>query len=1069
MANCTLQGSLEDINSLVEGFRSNLRNLHDENTLEAVIRQEYIDPFWKLLGWDVSNVSHRSSAEKDVLIEATVETVEAEKVHSRRPDYIFRIDGFTRFVLEAKKPAIDLQKDKDAIFQAKIYAWSSQIPFVILTNFEQFRLFDATVKPYQSEPNRGLIQEFDLRFEDYINQWDILRNTFGREAVANGSLEQLLAKIKHVRKGRRIRGIDRLLIDLRGSEPVDRVFLKHLEDFRLRLARALFEENRKSFPQAHTYHGAARLTEATQRLIDRIVFIRVCEDRNITPYGELRDIVNISSQNRLDLYSELTVKFRRFDEEYNGYLFKPHFTEQLKVSPELLADFIRSLYPPDGAYRFDAIGDDLLGIIYERFLGSVITVKRNHVEAEPKPEVRHAGGVYYTPRFVVDTIIRRVVGPKIEGKTPLQILDITILDPACGSGSFLIAALQFLFDYCVRYVSEHHKAAEIPASPHARKKKTKIAFQDVEGNWHLSPKFRSQLLATCMYGVDIDAQAVEVTIMSLYLKLLEGRLPPNWQRDFLQSRLLPPLDNNICCGNSLLSQNDFDRYWDNKYGSLFGGDEDLKFRINAFDWNSHTRGFGRLLKERQGFDCIIGNPPYIRVQELKKWTLEECEFYKTHYKSAAKGNYDIYIVFIEKGLQLLAPDGLAGFICPHKFWQANYGKAIRKIITDGKHLKSVIDFADQQVFRGATTYTAIHVFSNTPNKTTVDYSRIVELKDGEIQCRALDAEPSLDSSEILRWEAVHPAEDNGIWSFTKMGTLMISPCIKTNCFRLTELVDFSQGFKTGADKVFVVVIIREKDGIAKIYSRATGGEHQIESGILRPLIKSEHMRRFEIRPTTLGLIFPYTVGHKTWRILEPEELSKLFHETWSKYFQILRSILDKRESGRFKGKYFYQYSRQQNFVPLNQPKLITPDMADRMRFSFDMKGQFVFSGGAAGGVCIIPNKKVDPLFLIGVLNSTLIEQHIRQKNGVGFRGGYLNCEIRFLRDIPIQMPKSALQKKNAGRISTHVGNIINAKNNLQNKLLSDRERERLEREIEVYEKHIDELVCKLYGVDKIPD
>ena len=117
--------NIKQIKSLVEGFRANLRSLFDEQTSEAVIRQEYIDPFWTLLGWDVANTAHRSSAEKDVLIEATIGTIEAEHIHSRRPDYLFRIDGFPRFVVEAKKPAIDLQTDKDAIFQAKTYAWSA--------------------------------------------------------------------------------------------------------------------------------------------------------------------------------------------------------------------------------------------------------------------------------------------------------------------------------------------------------------------------------------------------------------------------------------------------------------------------------------------------------------------------------------------------------------------------------------------------------------------------------------------------------------------------------------------------------------------------------------------------------------------------------------------------------------------------------------------------------------------------------------------------------------------------------------------------------------------------------
>ncbi len=476
------------------------------------------------------------------------------------------------------------------------------------------------------------------------------------------------------------------------------MFLKHLEDYRLRFAREIYQENRTRFHEAESRHGAAELAEATQRLIDRLVFMRVCEDRGIIGYGTLRGAVEDAANHRLDLYSALAGQFREFDARFNGYLFKAHFSEELAVSAELLADFIRSLYQPEGPYRFDAIGDDLLGIIYERFLGSSITVQHGIVEAEAKPEVRHAGGVYYTPRFVVDTIIRRVVAPKVEGKSPSEVCDVKILDPACGSGSFLIAAYQYLVDYCCRYVADQPESAEVPASPRAQSRTRKIATKNGEGRWLLTPDFKAELLTSCIHGVDIDAQAVEVTIMSLYLKTLEN-MPEGWQRALLEHRLLPPLDNNIQCGNSLLSQTDFDSYWDQKHGKLFSRDPDITFRMNAFDWSSETHGFGRMFASRRGFDCIIGNPPYIRVQELNHWAPEECEFYKSRYKSAAKGNYDIYVVFIERALELLADDGLLGFICPHKFWQATYGAGIRKIIADGRHLRSVIDFADQQVFQ----------------------------------------------------------------------------------------------------------------------------------------------------------------------------------------------------------------------------------------------------------------------------------------------------------------------------------------------------------------------------------
>jgi hypothetical protein len=777
--------------------------------------------------------------------------------------------------------------------------------------------------------------------------------------------------------------------------------------------------------------------------------------------------LNSCSKNRLDLYSELTTKFRRFDEEYNGYLFKPHFSEHLKISPELLADFIRSLYMPEGAYRFEAIGDDLLGIIYERFLGSTITVTQNNVEAEPKPEVRHAGGVYYTPRFVVNTIIRRVVGPKIKEKSPLEVLNTKILDPACGSGSFLIAALQFLFDHCTRYISEHPEAAEIPASPRAKEKKVKIAFKDDEGNWHLSPKFRSQLLASCIYGVDIDAQAVEVTIMSLYLKLLEGRLPPDWQREFLKSRLLPPLDNNICCGNSLLSQTDFDRYWDNKVGSLFGGDEDLRFRINAFDWNSQTRGFGRLFDEHKGFDCIIGNPPYIRVQELKKWANEECEFYKAQYKSAAKGSYDIYVVFIERGLQLLAPDGLLGFICPHKFWQATYGEGIRKLIAKGKHLYSIVDFTDQQVFRGATTYTAIHVFSKTGLKDKFVFSRFSELSDGESQCRALDNAQKVYGANTF--EVIHPINGEP-WFFhhreyshflrkLEDGSVPLCPGIASDIF---------QGIVTGADDIFLSsssCIESSKSELISFHSDALSSDVLIEKEMLVPVVRRQGFQPY-ILHADHSLLLPY--NHSTGSLIDLNILKDKYQNTFA-YLKNFEKRLSEREKGRFSD-CWWGLSRAQNITKWSNSKILIPYMINRLQSVYDEKGVFfvnVTTGGYGLSVNPMPIENAN-YYVVGLLNSHLLDFYLRCQSS-HFHGGYFPANKQFIQELPIKIPRTKAEKEQSEQISSYVETIIKTKYKVQNNKLSDRERERFEREIEANESRIDELVCELYGVDKIPD
>ena len=1074
-----------DIKSLVQGFASHIKELKAPEYKESQVRLHYIDRFWKLLGWDVNNKAQRAPQDVEVQVEPSIDTVDDAGLRSREPDYLFRVNGFPRFVVEAKKPSVDLDSDRGAIFQAKRYAWSAAIPFAILTDFEQFRLYDTTLKPILNEPARGRVEEFSLDFQDYREQWDVLARTFGREAVAGGSLEALRAKIRKVPAGRRLRTVDRMLIDLKGDEPVDRDFLAYLDTHRRHFAREFYRHNRKFFPDADTLHGAARLTEAVQRLMDRLVFMRVCEDRGIAEWGALRATLERIGSEGGDLYAALCNQFRELDRSYNGYLFKPHpLTEALEIDGNVLADFLRTLYPPDGPWDFSAIADDILGIVYERFLGNVVTVKRHQVDVEEKPEVRHAGGVYYTPRFVVDTIIRRVVGPNVADKTPQQVLDVKVLDPACGSGSFLVAAFQYLIDHCLAAIAADPSLASVPATPKARKKRKDIAFKDAKGDWHLAPDFKAALLTSCLHGVDIDQQAVEVTVMSLYLKMLEGALPPNWQRDWLENELLPPLDNNIQCGNSLIDPADFDRYVVEKYGGLFPMDDDLRFRINAFDWTSRTRGFGRLLdsqavkeRGRAGFDCIIGNPPYIRVQELNKWAPEECEFYKWNYKSAAKGNYDIYVVFAEKCLSLLAPDGLLGFIMPHKFWQAKYGEGLRKVISDGKHLRAVVDFKQEQVFRGATTYTAIHVLSKKASAGGVDYAATTKLTDGILQMAAIEAGKPFEGTERCR--ATHP--DSGNWSFLAEADRVATLLADSGTQPLSSVARLAQGIKTSADGVFVVDLVGKTKHHARILSQETGKEHDVEWTAIRPLIKSEHMKRFRIEDSTKYLLFPYrrkgtkyeAVPAVTWRSEMPL--------TWA-YLSEVKEVLQARERGKMNDRAdWFAYIYPKNFDVLAQPKLCIPDMSEHMQVCIDAKGEYIFSGGAAGGNAIVPNDPSHLLLLAGILNSRLIETSLRQ-TGTKFRGGYLNCEIRFIRDLPIKPPATAEDKKLAGRITESVRAIMDAKGKLRPPAppfsgvkgglkpaaLSDRETRSLEGEVEAHEKRIDEAVFALYGVEELP-
>ena len=1008
-----------DIGGLVHRFRTHIKDYKSSKTKEAEIRLQFIDPFWRVLGWDVGDSLGAGPAEADVIIEKNVDTAEVGGFRSRRPDYLFRVGGFARFIVEAKKPSIDLDSDPAAIFQAKSYAWNSTIPFAILTDFDQFRLFDTTLKPIMGEPTRGLVADFKIDFGQYESQWDTLTATFGREAVEGGSLERLLAKLKKIRPGKRIRTVERTLWEFKGSEPVDREFLAYLDTHRRHFASGIYHQNKAAFPEADTLHGAAKLTAAVQRIMDRLVFMRVLEDRDVAPWGTLRETLDRIGVEGGEFYESLCDTFREYDLKYNGYLFKPDFSEQLRVDGSILADFTRTLYQPDGPWNFALIGDDILGIVYERFLGNVVTVRQGQASIEQKPEVRHAGGVYYTPKFVVDSIIRRVIGPKIQGLAPIDILGVKVLDPACGSGSFLVAALQYLFDYCLNAVAKNPtlaKASAPAAGKKGRKKKAEIAFQDKDGNWFLAPDFRAALLTNCIHGVDIDQQAAEVTVMSLYLKMLESKLPANWQTEWVETRLLPALDNNILCGNSLIDDDGYDRFREatgrNQPGLFDAEDADTSFRINRFDWTSRTRGFGRILDEdavegrgRAGFDCIIGNPPYIRVQELNKWAPEECEYYKWHYESAKKGNYDIYVVFTEKALSLLSADGLLGFIMPHKWWQAAYGEGLRGLVSDGKHLNGIVDFGHQQVFRGATTYTAIHILGRRGNKNGIRYAKVNLLIDGNAQCAQLDAR---DHAEGVSSFIAPMTIGRSAWRIATPKVMRVYEAVAKNAsLTLADAAErLFQGVRTSRNDVFV---LRAIDGHPGVYtSVALGRDVELEQGLLKPFLDGHSIRRFAVEQSSAVAIFPYGNPRADGGVdlLSPEMIAKKYPKGW-RYLGECEKLLRAREGGAMDCDGWYAYGRTQNLNLFGRARILVPDMMERAAFAYDEPGTAAFVSGYG----IIFKKAHSNLhyYFTGLLNSALLSEYLKSVS-TPLRGGWYRTFPQFLRQVPTRSPRRRRRK-----------------------------------------------------------
>ncbi|HVX90043.1 MAG TPA: DNA methyltransferase, partial [Gemmatimonadales bacterium] len=589
---------------LVEKFARNREEYESGSYNETQARRDFIDPLLKALGWDVDNSRGASERYREVVHEDKVRIGGETKA----PDYSCRLGGNRVFFVEAKKPGVDLKTRPEPAFQLRRYAWSAKLPVSVLTDFDELAIYDTTLRPnLKDAATVGRLRYWTS--SEFVEKWDEIAGILSRDAVESGAFDRFAAERKRKR-----------------TQPVDEDFLEAIEGWRELLAKDIAKGNPKI--------GVEDLNFSVQRILDRIIFLRICEDRRIEQVGRLGALANVTG-----VYGHLKQLFDFADQRYNSGLF--HFrqekdrhespdtvTPKLKVSDQALKKIIGALYD-DAPWAFDVIPSDILGSIYERFLGKTIRLTPAHlVKVEEKPEVRKAGGVYYTPKYVVDYIVQETVGKLLEGKTPKQAAEVKILDPACGSGSFLIGAYQYLLDW---HLEQYLKA------PEKHKKQLK---QVREGEWRLATSERKRILINSIFGVDLDPQAVEVTKLSLLLKVLEGETGESIQlaMELSHERALPDLGDNVQCGNSLVGR---DLYAQEDLG--IGGDND-PLSLHPFEWGEAFEPVFR----RGGFDVVIGNPPYVRIQTLKADQPALVTYLQNAYESTRRGNFDLYVAFLER-------------------------------------------------------------------------------------------------------------------------------------------------------------------------------------------------------------------------------------------------------------------------------------------------------------------------------------------------------------------------------------------------------------------------------------
>lgn len=1003
--------------TLVENFERNLDAYRSGKYNETQVRRDFIDPLFKALGWDMDNSAGYAEAYRDVIHEDAIKIGTSTKA----PDYSFRVGGQRKFFLEAKKPSVNVKDDVEPAFQLRRYAWSAKLPLSIVTDFEEFAIYDCRQKPVKSD-KASKARLFYCKFDEYAEKWDEIATIFSKEAVLKGSFDKYASSSK----------------GKRGTSEVDSAFLEEIEGWRDLLARNIALRNANL--------SQRELNFSVQQTIDRIIFLRICEDRGIEPYGRL-----MALQNGVNIYGRLRELFRNADDRYNSGLF--HFkrekgraeapdelTLNLEIDDKPLKEIFKNLYYPDCPYEFSVLGADILGSVYEQFLGKVIRLTAgNRAVVEDKPEVKKAGGVFYTPAYIVQYIVEHTVGKLLEGKTPKQVKGMSVLDPACGSGSFLIGAYQYLLDwYLARYVEEG-------AEKHSKGKDARLRHS-AAGEWRLTTSEKKRILLEHLYGVDIDAQAVEVTKLSLLLKMLEGESDQTLtsQMKLFHERVLPDLDRNIQCGNSLIGPDFYD-------GQLDLDDEAAQ-RINVFDWQA---AFPQVFKippspplskggERSGggFDAVIGNPPYVRQETLGDFK----GYFQSHYE-AFDGVADLYAYFMEKGVKLLKNGGLFSIIVSSSFLRTTYGRSLRQTLKKHAAVLRLVDFGGLPVFANAKdTYVCIPLLQKGAQPKNIEVVRVASLENLELD----------EYVRAHRYSVPNTRFNEEAWSLKSDDEAALFAKIVKAGTPLGEYVEkkIFYGIKTGFNEAFELTVEQRAD-IVKFSSAS--------KKVIKPFLGGQNIRRYRYEDEGRFLIvLPNGWTRKQSGLGNATEkqawdwLSSSF-PALSQHLLPFADALRKRQD---QGEFWWELRPCDYYEYLEKPKLIYPDICKAPRFALDMSGTYLANTAYCLGT--------DDRYLLGILNSRLFWfsiSHISIPFGV--RAGEYRYRLiyQYMEKVPIRV----INSKDKKDCITHddIVKLVEKMLALHQQLAAAKtpqDTNLLQRQIDATDKQIDQLVYQLYGL-----
>lgn len=1002
----------EQLANLVDRYQSFKRegrlNLSSEETIRT-----WINELLSIFGWDVMDTSQ-------VLQEKVLSTEEKKRIEeigstSTRPDYTFKLNNQKLTFLDAKAVSVNIETSNTSAFQIKSYGWSILAPCAFLTNFEELAIYDCTYIPNQ-EQSANLGRTY-LKIEEYVESFEILENHLLKTNIINGNLEKLYSNTL-----KNVSSIQKLTPDF--------VFAEQLSKFRLSLAKNIVERN-----TALINDNTELLSYLTQVIINRIIFIRICEARRIEREGLLLSFLEN------DFWASFKASsYNEFFEHYDGPLFdRINDLQTLEIDNVVIKELIDLLYYPS-PYRFEVIPTKLLSDIYEIFLSKKLVIEDGEVSEKLKLEYIKTNGAISTPQFLVQDLLKRtILKEKLLEQGFEGLLNTKILDFACGSGIFLIETFDYLQDILVDYYTQN------PSTDY-----NTFFFQNSDVTT-LTIEGKRQLISNCIYGVDIDPEAVEVARMSLSLKVVDSSEYYQNYREIgiYGSQILNNLGDNIKCGNTLVSTDISTKY------PQITSDQDQLFRTNAFDFKSIS-GFSEIFNTKGGFDYIVGNPPYVEVKNYNVEYPIMHQYLKDEYQTTKNGKIDLAVAFMERAISILNDTGKLGLIVQRRFFKTDYGKNFREFITSEKLLSQVIEFESSKIFPNRITYIATLIIDKSKPENISFLKIESELEEIPSTLRSIETFENNDSNfTVIPANALNQTP----WNFEDADLLSIKTTLLEQHGKFGDFAKVKVGVQVLWDRAYHIKISSiNNDGTL------TGSTHleeniRLEIDACRPLMVNERFYPFCEDETSTYVIFPYDTSIDENTPITFSEFRTRFPLAGAYLTRHKEEIVNNVETCEG-DENWHLFTRVQNHKAV-YPKILLP-MTANDTYATITQNSLNYCDNANMFFIEIPNKSERNLYAIaGIINSTLFSV-LARSIALSQQNGYFKFNKQFIEPIPFPMVNFSTNNDLVEQISALAQNI--EENQKQYRRASPRQKNTLKNLLETHWNTLDSKVYELYDL-----